>query len=408
MELQKGKVNDFNIVHVKKTSPIAFLLFLVKNGSRMENDKNAGISHFVEHMMFKQTETRTTKQIATEIETMGGDTNAFTSFDHTGYYIKVLKENFDPAFEILSDILQNGTFAEEDIEIEKGNIIEEIKMYEDSPMDYISDLSFANAFPDSNLGRMIIGTEENVKSFTRDDLVNFVQSNYLQEDFLIVSVGDFDISATEKNVKKYLRPRKKGVLTIEPTQFNPKEKVSFLKKGEANQAHVFISFPGVATTDKNLYKYSVLEEVLGEGSGSILFDLLREQLGVAYYVGVEHSDFTDTGIFQIYFGANNNKTKLTLDKIFEQLEKLKTTLITPEELKRAHNHYYSSLAMHHESLSFLGQKYGAETLLEGKTESLEEAKEKIYAVTAEDLMEVAKVIFTDNYNISYIADKKII
>lgn len=408
MKITQDSHNNFKFLHIQKDSPISFVLFLVKNGSRFETEDVSGISHFIEHMMFKQTEKRTTQQIAMDIETIGGQTNAFTSYEYTGYYIRVLEEKFDDAFEILSDILQNGKFTEEDIDIERGNIIEEIHMYEDSPSDHVSDETQKNIFPGTKLGQLIIGTEETVKSFKRKDLLEFLDTNYLQDDFMVVSVGKFGDEKVKLNIDKFLKPRKAGTLNTEKVNFNPKEKVSFIEKKDVKQAHVYMSFPGISTFDEDMYKYSVLEEVLGGGMGSILFTLLRVKLGIAYYVGANHSDYLDTGTFQIYFGSNFDKTKLTIDKIFEELEKLKTTEITKEELERAQNLYFSSIAMAHENLSYLGQSYGIQQLLEGRFDTIEEAKEKIYAVTPADLKEVANKIFGENYNITYIANKELI
>lgn len=408
MLIQKDKTNNFNLLHIKKKSPISFILFLVKNGSRYENPQSSGISHFIEHMMFKQTKTRTTKQISTEIETIGGQTNAFTSYEYTGYYIKVLKENFGKAFEILADILQNGIFAQKDIDIEKGNIIEEIRMYEDSPADLVGFISQQNIFPGQKLGQMILGTEDTVNSFNREDLLNFIDSNYLQDDFLIVSVGDFDIDYTNKLVSKFLKPRKPGKLQPEKSRFSPQKKINLVQKESSKQAHVVISFEGVSSLSPELHKYEVLDVVLGHGMGSILMDLLREKLGVAYYVGSNHSDYIDTGVFQIYFGSNNDKTQMTVDKVFEELEKLKTKTISKVDLERAHNLFFSSVAMAHENIGYLGKKYGLDYLLTEKVETLEETKQKIYSVNFDDIRQTAKKIFTDNYNITYIANKELI
>ncbi len=408
MQLIRDSVNNFQILHIQKDSPISYILFLIRNGSRFETPENTGISHFIEHMMFKQTEKRTTQDIAMDIETIGGQTNAFTGQEYTGYYIRVLEEKFDNAFEILSDILQNGKFTDDDINIERGNIIEEIRMYEDSPSDLVWQYSHQNIFPDQMLGRPILGNEETISKFNRNDLVNFLETNYLQEDFLIVSVGSFGVERIKDNISKYMKVRNSGALTFTKAEFNPVNKVDFIEKKDSKQAHVVMSFPGVSTLSEDLYKFELLEEVLGGGMGSILWSLLREKLGVAYYVGANHSDYLDTGVFNIYFGANSDKTKLTIDKVFEELDKVKSKAITKEELERAQNLYYASIAMAHESINYLGQNYGIQLLLEGKIDDLETAKKKIYSVTADDIQNIAKQIFGEKYNITYIANKELI
>jgi predicted Zn-dependent peptidase len=401
--------NKYKILHVQKESPISFILFLTKNGSRYESKEKSGISHFIEHMMFKPTKKRTTsKEINTEIESIGGITNAFTSFEYTGYYIQVLKEHFDHAFEILSDITQNGIFDEADIELEKGVVVEEIRMYEDSPSDLVGWIAQKNIFPDQQLGAPIIGVEETVKSFTRDQLIDYIHNKYMQDDYLIVSAGDFDISKTEELTERYLETKPEGTLEIPKAEFKPANKIDLYLKKDSSQAHTVISFPGISTFDKNITKYDMVDMVLGGGLGSVLFDLLREKLGVAYYVSTNHSDYLDTGVFEINFGANFDKTKLTVDKIFEELEKIKKELISEEELHRAQTLLYSHYAMSHESIKYLGQKYGLSYLLKHEVETLEEQKEKIFNVTREDILEASNSIFGDNFNITYIANKKLL
>ncbi|MFW5720575.1 MAG: M16 family metallopeptidase [Candidatus Dojkabacteria bacterium] len=410
MQLTTGKTaNDYNYLHIQKESPISLILFLVKNGSRFENEKNNGISHFLEHMMFKPTKNRaTSKIISTEIESIGGVSNAFTGTEYTGYYIQVLQENFDKAYEILADLLQNGVLEERDIEIEKGVVTEEIRMYKDSPSDMVGWYAQENVFPDMQLGRPITGTEETVASITRDDLRNFISSHYLQDDFLVVSVGDFDESRVITSTETFLRPRPRGKLEYEPAKFSPNEKINYHERADANQAHTIISFPGVHLTDEKKYEYMLTEAVLGDGMGSILFDLLREQLGVAYYVYASNSKYMDTGIFEIGFGANFDKTKQTVDLIFKELKKLQETPISDDELNRAKNLLYSIFAMQQESVGYLGRKYGMDYLMKGEIETIDEVREKIFSISANDILTTAQHVFNDQYNITYIANKKLL
>jgi predicted Zn-dependent peptidase len=401
--------NNYKVLHVKHESPIALIMFFVRNGSRFETTENLGISHFLEHMMFKATSNRkTSKEINSEIESIGGMTNAFTSNEYTGYYIQVLKENFDHAFDILSDLIENGVLEPSTIELEKGVVIEEIRMYEDSPMDKVFEIAQENIFANQQLGLPIIGTEETVKSITQEKLKNFINSNYRQDDFLVVTVGDFEMKRTVENVEKSLKPRPTGSLSFEKAVFNPAQKVNFINKNDINQAHTVISFPGVSMFDKDIYKVTLLETVLGKGMGSILFDLLREQLGVAYYVYASSQEYLDTGAFHIPFGANFDKAKETVERIFDELEKLKKQVITEDELMRAKNFIYSMIAMKHESVSYLGQKYGIDYLLRNEIEEIEDIRKEIFNITTKDIMETANKIFVDKYNITYIANKPLL
>jgi predicted Zn-dependent peptidase len=233
--------NNYKILHIEKESPIALVLFLVKNGSRYENANNAGISHFLEHLMFKPTAKRkSSKDISMEIESIGGVTNAFTSQEYTGYYIQVLKDHYDHAFEILSDLLQNGILDQKDIDIERGNIIEEIRMYDDSPSDKVGWYALQNIFPNQALGRPIIGFEKTVNSFNQKDFKNFINTNYLQDDFLVVSVGNFSIDKVKNNVESQLKKRANGTKTFEKGVFAPKQKINFHKKDDSSQTHMMI------------------------------------------------------------------------------------------------------------------------------------------------------------------------
>ncbi len=401
--------NNYKILHIQKKSPISLVLFLVKNGSRNESKENAGISHFVEHIMFKPTiKRKTSKEISMEIESIGGMSNAFTGQEYTGYYIQVLKENYDQAFEILSDLLQNGVLSQKDIDIERGNIIEEIHMYDDSPSDKVGWYAQQNIFPGQAMGQPIIGFEETVNQFKAEDFKKFINSNYVQDDFLVVSVGDFPIEKVKNNTEQHLVTRPTGTNTFEPAKFSPKDKINFYKKEDSSQTHMVISYEGISRFDKDIYKYSMLDMVLGGGMGSILFDLLREQLGVAYYVGADHSDYADTGVFEISFGANFDKTKETVDRTFLELDKLKRSTITEEELNRAKNLLYSSMAMRHENVGYLASNYGGEYLFKNEVITLEEEQKRIYAVTVKDIQEAANRVFTDNYNITYIANRELI
>ncbi len=401
--------NGFKVLHVRQESPLSFILFLVGVGSRHELNAKPGLTHFIEHIMFKPTPKRTSsKQINTEIELLGGYTNAYTSKECTGYHIQVLRENFDQAFEIMSDIIQNGVLNESDIEIEKGNIIEEINMYEDSPSDMVLEYSYQNIYPGQQFGLTELGTKDSVSSITREDIVSYIDRMYLTNNMLVVSAGDFDIEKTVANTERNFNPRKSGTLSLEPAIFSPKEEVSFHKKKDTNQAHVIMSYPGVSIGARERYAFDVLDSILGTGSGSILFDLLREKLGVAYYVSTSSSEFTDTGVFQISFGTALDKTAEAIEETKRELQKLMDSPAVETEILRAKNLLYSYEAMRYENLSYLGETFGYDYLMRGEVEPLEELKERIFDVSSADVMEAARKAFSGVSNITYIANKELL
>ncbi|BDQ04749.1 MAG: peptidase M16 [Candidatus Dojkabacteria bacterium] len=408
MKIYLDTVNEFKSLHIQKDTPLALVLFLVKVGTRYETSDVSGIAHFIEHMMFKQTQKRSTSDIAIEIESLGSQTNAFTSHQYTGFFIKMLGTKFDESFEILADIFQNGKFDKNDLDIERGNIIEEIKLTQDTPSDLVWDYAQSNIFPNNTLGWPILGTEDSVNKINQGDILKFLEQKYLQDDILIVSVGDFDHDRVKDNITKHLRPRKPGRLEFEPAEFKPKSKINFHHKESCNQAHVVISFPGVKDTDEDFFKYEILAEILGGGMGSILFLLLREQLGVAYYVGALHPSYQDVGTLQIYFGTNTDKTSMVIQEVFKTLEDIKTKGVSKRDLERAQNYYFSQITMAQENILFLGRHYGLDYLLHGKIDTIEDIKRKIYSITEDDIKNLAKKVFSDHFNITYIANSDLI
>ncbi len=320
----------------------------------------------------------------------------------------MLVSKFNESFEILADIFQNGKYDQNDLEIERGNIIEEIKLTQDTPSDLVGDYAQSNIFPDNTLGWPILGTEDSLNKITRDDILKFLEDKYLQDDILIVTVGNFEHDRVKDNIIRHLRPRKPGKLEFKPAQFNPKSKLNFHHKESCNQAHVVISFPGVKDTHEEFFKYEILAEILGGGMGSILFLLLREQLGVAYYVGASHASYQDVGTLQIYFGANLDKTSMVVQEVFNTLEEIKKKGVSKRDLERGQNYLFSQITMAHENIYFLGRNYGINYLLNNKIESLDEIKQKIYSITEDAIKDLASKVFQDNFNITYIANSELI
>lgn len=410
IKIHQGKINEVRYIHLQKdTTNIAYLLFLFKYGTRYEESNLSGIAHFMEHMIFKSTKKRKTNQILQEIETIGGIANAYTSYELTGFYISVLQDKFDQAFEIFADMLQNSLFNPKEIQIEQGNVIEEIKMYKDSPQDYINLLAQQNIFADTPLGKSILGSEDIIKKFDQKTLLEIKAKYYNSNNILIASSGNFEVDKLIKNIKKYINLKPGNISQTKLSKFNPKQKIFFFERNEVEQAHVIIAFDAKDYMDETYnYKVSILSTILGEGLGSILFRLLREKLGVAYYVGTEVNQYQDAGNFNIYFGCNLDKLNKVIDKIFEELDKIKNGKLTRKEIERAQNLMYSAISMGLESIKYTTRTLATDLLLKNKIENLDEIKDKIYAVKLSDLQELATEMFNENYCINYISPKKII
>ena len=409
--IKTGIFKKYKYIHLQKNdSPISFLMFLVQHGAKNDPEDKAGLAHFLEHMIFKSTKKRSTKKISFDIEMLGGITNAFTSYEYTGYHITMPVENFSNGFEVLSDIFQNGLFLEREVEIEKGNIIEEIRMIKDDPASYISEIAQQNLYYGTGVGRSILGTEETVGSITSVDLKDLINNSYPQDDILVVSAGNFNEELTLKNIEKYLSERKTKTLNRPADEkFQPKEKIVYHGRDDLQQAHVIISFKADGYKDENYnYKLLLLESILGVGLGSILFRLLREKLGVAYYVYADASQYRNAGDLSIFFGANQKKTNFVVEKILEELEKLKTRGITKKELRRAQNLIYSSFVVKNENLPSIAKTISINYLLKGKIITLQEFKENVYRVQSEEIQELSNQIFGQDFYVAYAANDKII
>ena len=307
----------------------------VENGSRNENEVNSGISHFIEHMLFKGTKDRTAKQIAEAIEDVGGQINAFTSREATCFYIKALDTHLDLSLDIISDMLFNSTFCDEDIEKEKGVIVEEINMSEDSPEDVLADLHTKAIWESDSISLPILGTMDTVNSFNRQMIVDYIDSYYIPENSVISISGKFDMQNIEKLVQKYFgkwRCKNKQITKYSsPKIFNN----HYFRKKEIEQLHISLGIPGVGLGDDDIYTLILLSNILGGGASSLLFQKVREELGVCYSVYCYISAFKNTGVVSIYAGLNPKYALVAIDVIKEEVSKFAKLGITNEKLNKA-------------------------------------------------------------------------
>ena len=269
----------------------------VKAGSRNENDKNHGISHLIEHLLFKGTEKRTAKQIAQELETVGGSINAFTTKEYTCYYAKVLDEHIDLAVDILADMFFNSLFDEQEIAKEKNVIIEEIKMYEDSPDELIHDLFAQTVLRNHPLGRTIIGTKESVNSITLSDILSYMNENYTPNNTVIAAAGNI---SHERIVDKLIKlfGSWTGNLVETPYLQPDHNSETVLIKKDTEQVQICLGVPGLPRDNDDTYTLYVLNNILGGGLSSRLFQEIRENQGLAYSIYSYHSSYNDGGLLQ--------------------------------------------------------------------------------------------------------------
>lgn len=323
----------------------------VENGSRNENTCNSGISHFIEHMLFKGTHDRTAKQIAEAIEDVGGQMNAFTGKEATCYYIKALDTHLELSLDILSDMLFNSNFAEDDMEKEKSVVFEEINMSEDSPEDVLIDLHTKAIWNEDSISLPILGTMDTVKSFSRKMILEYIDSYYIPENSVISISGKFDMKNIENLLEKYFgnwHTKNKNITNYSsPDIFNH----HYYRKKDIEQLHISLGIPGVEIGNDDTYTLILLSNILGGGASSKLFQKVREELGLCYSIYSYISAFNNTGVVSIYAGLNPLYAEVAIDAIGEEVRKFAKSGIDNERLLKAKEQLKGSYILGLESTS---------------------------------------------------------
>jgi len=344
-------------------------------------------------MLFKGTKNRTAKEIAGSIDKIGGQLNAFTSKECTCFYAKVLDTHFDIALDILSDMFFNSSFSENEIEKEKGVVLEEIGMYEDSPEDLVHDIFTQSVWSKNSLGMPILGKDETLKAFKRQDIIDYIDRNYTPENIVISVVGNFEkeyvLSEIEKVFSKHKTSKKDRVITPEPV-FTPIYKH---KEKNTEQAHLCLGFKGFELSNKYTYPLLVLNNIFGGAMSSRLFQKIREEQGLAYSVFSYPSSYTDCGLLSIYAGMKPNQLDYVIELIIEEINKIKANGISEDELYDSKEQIKGSYILGLESTSGRMNSIGKSELLLDKIYSPKEITELIDAVTMDDINHVIKLVF---------------
>jgi len=366
----------------------------VKVGSRNEPPEKNGISHFLEHMFFKGTRRRSAKDLAFEIDSLGGELNAFTSRETTTFYVKVLDEYLDKGVELLSDIFLNSTFPEDDIEKEKKIIKEEIKMVEDTPDDYIHDLSNQTVWGHSGLGQPVLGRRETIRAFTRDDLVSHIRKYYGTKDIVISCAGNFEhehlISLLDKNMGN-LRRGSEPERGFPPDFQNTTEVIV----KQLSEAHFCLGVNGIPQASKERYCLFTLNTVLGAGVSSRLFQEIREKRGLAYSIYSFIASYLDTGLWGIYAGVSRKKVREVIDLILKEMSDLKDT-VTEAELERAKNQLKGNIILGLESTSSRMNNIARQEIYYGRYYSPKEIMGEIDSITLNQIRELADRLVKKN------------
>ena len=375
----------------------------VKTGSRNEGLAINGISHFLEHMAFKGTKTRTAKQIAEEFESIGGYINAYTSREKTVYYVKVLKQHTEFAIQFLADILQNSTFDSQEVEKERGVILQEVAMTYDTPDDIIFDYFQEQAFPKQPLGRSILGKVKNIKTFNQQHFQNYINSQYNYQNMAIVASGSIKTTEVVNWVDKYFNQLNSNIIE-KPKK--PKYAGGVVKKvKKLEQVHLVLGFEGLSQNDPKFYTQQILAMILGSGMSSRLFYEIRENLGLAYSVYAFNSCYSDAGIFGIYGGTSAEKLDLFLQATKQELQKICQN-ITDAEMQKVQTQFLAGLAMAKESTNARMQRIGNDILDYNKIYTDQELIEEFNSNTKLDVNNLASQIFADSPTLAVLGEVK--
>ena len=388
--------NGMRVILIPQKQSLATLVaVLVEAGSKYETKNINGVSHFLEHMCFKGT-TRRPKpmDVAKDLDGLGAQYNAFTSQEYTSYYVKARNEIFNEALEIVADLYLHSTLDASEIEKEKGVIEGEINMYEDMPQRKVWDVFMELLYGNQPAGWSIAGPKETVKKLTREDFIQYRNAHYVAQATSLVVAGGFDekniISKIEKHFSALARAPKGSKEKVIEIQKKPQESFQFK---ESDQTHLVMGFRAFDAYDKRKYVLQVLSDILGGGMSSRLWQVIREEMGAAYYVGSAPDFYSDHGFIAMSAGVHHDKARAVVGAGLKEFARMKRTLVTPKELSRAKDHLIGNFYLSLETSDALGYFYGGQEVMHMKLRDPKYVANAIKAVTAEDIRSVAKDLF---------------
>jgi predicted Zn-dependent peptidase len=402
--------NGLRVITVpQKSSEAVTVLVLVGTGSKYETKDISGISHFLEHMYFKGTKKRPSSMAVSEtLDKIGGIYNAFTSEEYTGYYAKVAYPYFETALDWVSDIFLNSSLPKKEVEKEKGVIVEEINMRYDHPMTYIQVLWSKLLYGDQPAGWDIAGTKESVRSITKQGLSSYMKSQYVASNTIVCVAGRIDSSAALLKVKRYFSKIKKSrcfkKLPVTEKQTEPN---LLLQTRNTDQVHLYLGVRGYNLFHPKMYVQELLAVILGGMMSSRLFIKVREKMGSAYYIATSSSSDTDTGYLATRAGVDDKKVEKVISAILREYKEVSQKRVPQKELKKAKDCIKGKTALLLESSDAKASFYANQELLEKRILTPEQIFKKIDRISADDILKVAKDIFTlSNLNLAMIGPFK--
>ena len=365
-----------------------------KAGAVMETPEENGLSHFIEHMLFKGTDRRSAQDIAIEMDSVGGNLNAYTTKECTCYYAKVVDDDLPLAADILLDMVFHSRMAPSDLELERTVVLEEIAMIEDVPEDYCQDLLAEAHFSGHPLSQQIIGTEDNLRRFAREDLQGFMDRYYRPGDMVLSVVGNFDFEDLARLVEARLPQDHGGHAHHVVPAFTQQPPQILIQEKDIEQVHLTLGFPGVSQLSPDLYPLLVLNNMLGGGMSSRLFQRIREERGLAYSVYAYPATYVDCGMYGLYVGTNNANLEQVVDLIRAECRALRAGDFSDEELQRAISQLKGNYILGLESSSSRMSALGRGRLLYGRILEVQDVLDAIKAVRREDVLRVAQQVLT--------------
>ncbi len=365
----------------------------IGTGSREEADHETGLSHFVEHMVFKGTKNRSAEQIARSVDSIGGGLDAFTSKELVSYNVKVLDEHLPDAFDVVADLVRNPLFQKEDIEKEKGVILEELKMEVDNPEYLIHEIFSSNFWKGHPLGRPILGTKQTIRTFDRDKVDGYYRQFYVPSNILITAAGSLDHKRLVNLVEDHfadLKPRRTKKVEQIPEPHAP---LVFRNKNSLEQVHVYVGVPSIAISHEARFACFILNAILGGGMSSRLFQNIREKQGLAYTVYSELTMYRDAGCMLVYAGTSQRSAGRVVESIVKELRKLADERVTEDEMRRSKDHLKGSYVLGLESTSSRMANLARQELYFNRFFSLDEMLERVENVEAEEVQKLAQQFF---------------
>jgi len=407
MPYKKTKLkNGLRVVAVPmKNAKSVTVLVLVGTGSKYETKDINGISHFLEHMFFKGTKKRpTTLKISETLDQIGGQYNAFTSKETTGFWAKVDKQHTEVALDWISDMFLNAKFEAEEIEREKGVVIEELNMYLDMPSSYVSELFEDLLYKDTPAGWRIVGEKENINAFTREKVVDYYKTHYSNENTVICIAGDFDANDINPKMEKYFGKSKnqEAMPKVPVKEFQSKPEM-LLHHKKTDQTHFCLGVRAYDMFDPRKYALTLMSVILGGNMSSRLFISVRERNGLGYYVHTSVDTTTDTGFLVTQSGIKNDSLEKAIGLVLDEYRDLRDKKITPKELKKAKDYIRGSMSLSLDGTDSQASFYASQEVMGRELLTPEEKMKMIDKVTINDIKKVAEDIFkNEKLNLSVI------